>query len=106
MGIHKEHHLYFPERENKTLKEIFKEKGLPISLSEFISVLREKVEWVKEIKPFGTHIIYTAEFLKDIVRFLENIKDYSNSVENFERLRKEVQKSFGETLEPSEVSHC
>ncbi|MGC8880897.1 MAG: hypothetical protein ACP5OX_01320 [Minisyncoccia bacterium] len=76
-----------------------KESGLPLSMNQFLETLLDKIDLIKEAKPFDTHIPYTQEFIKDLNRFLSDIKEYYSSVRNFEATIKQLSPGI---MEPGE----
>lgn len=70
--------------------------GLPSSLDKFLTKLLEKIDKVKEARPFDTYLFNTRELILDINRFLNNLRDYKESVDSFERIIKEISSGLEE----------
>lgn len=89
----------YPYKLGQKKEYTLKESGLPLSIGQFLEILLDKIDVIKEVKPVGTHIPYTQEFIKDLNRFLSDIKEYRSSVLNFEATIKQLSPG---TMEPGE----
>ncbi len=75
-----------PASSNFGSKETKNRNDLPKSSLEMLNTFLDKLENVKKLFPSDSYLNYTNEFIKDLSRFIDSLKEYGESVENYNRL--------------------